>query len=152
MNGQLLLPFRLFLDASVFVAAVGSPTGGSALVLELCQRGYCQACTSCLILREAERNIRRKFPEDALLRFYQILADLDMEIIDPPSRGEVMACQELIDPQDAHALASAAKSNVSFLLTLGRRHFMTERIRQKDLGFEIMAPGDSLPAFLDVLE
>jgi len=152
MNAQLLRPSRLFFDASVFVAAAGSPIGGSALVLELCQRGYCQACTSRLVLREADRNIRSKLPEDALLRFYQILADLDMEIIDPPSPDEVMACSELIDSKDAHVLAGAGKGDVSFLLTLDRRHFMTEQILDADLSFEIMTPGDFLERFLDLLE
>ncbi len=39
---------RLFFDASVFVAASGSPTGGSALVLELCRQSHATAVSSQL--------------------------------------------------------------------------------------------------------
>ncbi len=64
---------RVFLDASVFVAAAGSSTGGSAYVLEICGKGHAAAVSSRLVLLEAERNIGAKLGENALLRFYQQL-------------------------------------------------------------------------------
>jgi len=68
---------RLFLDASVWIAAAGSPTGGSALVLELCRHGHATAVTSRLVLLEAERNIRKKLGPEALLRFYELLGGIE---------------------------------------------------------------------------
>lgn len=65
---------RLFIDASVFIAAAGSPEGGSSFVLELCKRGRFHAVCTKLVLLEAERNIHRKLGAEALLRFYQDLA------------------------------------------------------------------------------
>lgn len=57
---------RLFLDANIWIAAAGSRTGASALVLALCQRGHATAVSSRLILLEVERNIQAKLGPDAL--------------------------------------------------------------------------------------
>lgn len=48
----------LFFDASSLVAAAGSPTGGSAFLLLVCQKGFLRASSSQGVLIEAERNIR----------------------------------------------------------------------------------------------
>ncbi len=51
---------RVFIDASVFIAAAGSASGGSALVLDLCQgRRYAAVCSQRVLL-EAQTNIREK--------------------------------------------------------------------------------------------
>jgi predicted nucleic acid-binding protein len=111
---------RLFLDASVFIAAAGPHTGASALVLALCRHGRARAVSSRLILREAERNIQSKLGANALLRFYQEIATLDLD------------------------LAAALKGTVEVLLTLDRKHFLTARVLQAGLPFAILTPGDFL--------
>jgi len=72
---------RLFLDASVWIAAAGSRAGASALVLELCRLARTMAVSSRLVLLEVERNIRGKLREEALLRFYRDIASLELELI-----------------------------------------------------------------------
>ncbi len=67
---------RLFLDASVLIAAAGSEQGGSSLILAICRENQAQAVGSRIVLLEAERNIREKLGGDALLRYYQQVANL----------------------------------------------------------------------------
>lgn len=135
---------RLFLDASIFVAAAGSPEGGSAAVLALCQRGIAIAVTTRLVLEEAEVNIREKMGREALLRFYDLLGRAPLEIADPPSREEVDRFSEVIAGKDAHILASALGSKSNFVLTLDRKHFLTPRVRKAVHPLAVMMPGEYL--------
>ncbi len=137
-------PPRLFLDASVFIAAAGSDTGASALTLALCRQGHATPLASRRVLFEAERNIRAKLGPEALLRFYQEIAALDLVVVDPPTADEIVIQQAIIDPKDAHVLAAALKGNPAVLLTLDRKHFMTPAVRQAGLPFSIETPGEWL--------
>ncbi len=98
---------------------------------------------------EAERNIHRKLGAEALLRFYQGLAELDptLEALPPPE--ELAACEAIVGEKDAHVLAAALKSGAAFLLTLDRRHFMTEKVRNAYLDLDVMTPGDFLRKLLE---
>jgi len=140
---------RLFLDVSVFIAAAGSPQGGSSLVLELCRRGRFQALCTRLVLLEAERNIGRKLGKEALLRFYRLLAELEPALEPPPTAEEVAACKPLVGEKDAHVLAAAIKSGADVLLTLDRKHFMTEKVGAAGLRLKIATPGDFLKELLE---
>ena len=135
---------RLLLDASVFIAAAGSRTGASATVLALCRHGHARAVSSRLILREAERNIQSKLGAEALLRFYQEITTLDLDLAEAPTPQEVAAQSEHITPKDAHVLAAALKGRAEALLTLDRKHFLTPRVLQAGLPFAILTPGDFL--------
>ncbi|MEW6681696.1 MAG: PIN domain-containing protein [Nitrospirota bacterium] len=138
---------RVFLDACVFVAAAGSRTGGSALVLELSQRRLVRTLATQRILLEAERNIRGKMGVEALGQFYHDIGNAHLRVVSPPSQAALQSVEGLIDPKDAHVLASAIASRVTILLTLDRKHFMTPALRNADLGFSIQTPGDFLRAW-----
>ena len=135
---------RLFLDASVWIAASGSMTGGSAVIIELCRRSKTRAVASRLVLLEAERNIRKKLGREALLRFYREIASLEIELVEAPSGHEIVSQSRIIHPKDAHVLAAAIKGQVDFLLTLDRKDFMAPKVLHAGLPFQIMTPGDFL--------
>ena len=135
---------RLFLDANVFIAAASSHTGASALVLALCRHGRAKAVSSHLVLFEAERNIRGKLGEDALLRFYHEIADLDLDLIEAPTPEEIAVQARIINHKDAHVLAAALKGGVTMLLTLDRKHFLSPPLLEAGLPFQIMTPSDFL--------
>lgn len=135
---------RLFLDASVLVAAADSATGASAFVVETCQRGLTRAVSSRPVLLEAERNIRNKMGSNPLLRFYEALGLLDLEIVPDPTSREIEAHAQIIHAKDAHVLAAASGAGVDFLLTLDRKHFMARTVLEAGLRFAILTPGDFL--------
>lgn len=138
------VPPRIFLDASVLIAAAGSRTGASTLVLALCRHGHARAVSSRLVLLEAERNIRDKLGEEALLRFYAEIAALDIELREAPSQDDISRQAPIIGPKDAHVLAAALQTRVEVLLTLDRKHFFSASVRQAVLPFRILTPGDFL--------
>jgi predicted nucleic acid-binding protein len=135
---------RLFLDASVLIAAAGSRTGASVLVFALCRQGHGRAVCSRRVLVETERNIRAKLGSAALLRFYEEIGNLGLDLVEDPGPGEIGDYAEITDPKDAHVLAGAAKGRGDVLLTLDRRHLLTGRVLSAGLPFAVMTPGEFL--------
>jgi predicted nucleic acid-binding protein len=135
---------RVFIDASVFIAAAGSAFGGSALVLELCQGQRFAAICSQRVLLEAQTNIRDKLPPEALARFYKLLAATSPILVSPATDDEITRSMQFVALKDAHVVASALKGDVMYLLTLDRKHLANAEVRAAGLPFQIMTPGDFL--------
>ncbi|MDD3629369.1 MAG: putative toxin-antitoxin system toxin component, PIN family [Actinomycetota bacterium] len=135
---------RVFLDASVFIAAAGSKSGGSSLVSKICSGLHFSAVVSRKILLEAQINIRKKLPSEALLRFYKELDRLNPEVIEPLTKENLNNYNNIISTKDRHVLAGAIESKAGFLITLDRKHFKTEAIRKANLPVKIMTPGEFL--------
>jgi len=134
----------VFLDASVLVAAARSPTGGSALVLEVCRGSRFRAALSARVVLEARVNIAEKFGEAELVRFYQQLAGLEPEMVSPPPSERLAQGASLVGEKDSHVLAAALEGGAGYLLTLDRRHLITPAIQAAGLPVAVMAPGDFL--------
>jgi predicted nucleic acid-binding protein len=135
---------RLFLDASVWIAAAGSPNGGSALLVAYCKEREIPLLVTRLVLREAERNIQQKLEESALLRFYQLIGQLAVELVPAPTEQEINLAAEVVPAKDAHVLAGARTGKATHLISLDRKHFLREQ--QKDAMRPIIActPGEFL--------
>jgi len=120
---------RVLFDASCWVAASGSPSGGSSLILQLGLAGKLRIVSSPRILEEAERNVGQKLGAEALARLYALLADVDPEIVDECSEEELEAWNTLVHEKDRHILAAAFKAQVETLVSLDRRHILTDQVR-----------------------
>ncbi len=141
-------PPRLFLDANVFIAASASSQGGSSLLIEFCQSGRATALASKLVLRDAERNIHYKLDDDALTRFYQLLARLDPEIVPLPDSSEIQEAAMIVHEKDAHVLAAARSSSADYLITLDQKHFLAEQITETIKPIVACTPGEFFKQFL----
>lgn len=133
---------KVFLDASVFIAASGSISGGSSLILEVCKGKYFTAVTTRKILQEAQKNIRKKLPSESLLQFYKEMGSLKLKIVDTPQ--DLSEYDDVISARDQHVLAGAISGKASFLITLDRKHFFTEEIKNAKLPVTIMTPKEFL--------
>ncbi len=138
----------VFLDASVLIAAAHSPTGGSALALEVCHGRAFRAVVSAIVLAEARVNIVEKLSESDLLRFYQQLAALEPQIISSISPARLEYCIPIVGEKDAHVLAAALECGAAYLLTLDRRHLITPAVASAGLRLKVMTPGDFLQQVL----
>lgn len=133
---------RLFLDASVLIAAAGSTIGGSASLLDLCRANKTPLLLTRLVLLEAERNIRDKLDEAALLGFYLLIADLDLQIIPNSSSEELSEAAGAVAAKDAHVLAGARTGKATHLITLDRNHFLHDKQKQGSLPIIACTPGE----------
>lgn len=132
----------------MLIAAAASPEGGSALVLALCQAGKARALVSRLVLREAERNLRGKFDDETLLRFYHLIADADPELVAVPPPGTIEEAASIVDPKDAHVLAAARLGRATHLITLDRKHLLQPQQRQAMLPLRACTPKEFLQELL----
>lgn len=135
---------RVFLDANVYFAWSASPTGGSALVLQFILKGRVEAIASRLVLREAERNLRRKRPPKDLKAFHQFLKHAKLRVIRTPPETAWKPYEGVIHPKDVPVLAAAVASKAAYLITLDRRHFLTRTVIEKVPDLTILTPGDFL--------
>lgn len=134
----------LLLDASVWFAAAHSPTGGSALVVEICQGVRYRAVVSQLLLFETLHNLRRKSTADAVARFYTLLAKTSPEMLDPPTASEREAIGMVTAPKDRYVLALARRLPVHAVITLDRRHLFTPEARSAVAPILLLTPAEFL--------
>ncbi len=131
---------KLFIDASVFIAASASPAGGAAFILRACQKKLFQAVSTKLVLQETKKNISQKLDEKTLDRFYKLVKTLSLEIQSPHLTSANY--QAIIESKDVHVLAGAIESHSDYLITLDRKHFFTTKIQQAKLPVKIVTPKD----------
>ena len=135
---------QVFLDANVYFAGSASPAGGSALILQLILKSRIEVTASRLVLREAERNLRRKRPPKDLKAFHQFLKHAKLRVIRTPPETAWKPYEGIIHPKDVPVLAAAVASKAAYLVTLDRRHFLTKAVSDKIPGLVILTPGDFL--------
>jgi predicted nucleic acid-binding protein len=141
-------PQLVFIDASVFIAAAGSESGGSALVLEICRGSRYKALCSQRVLMEAQVNLRDKFTDDTLARFYRLLAALSPVIAPPAAMSDEAPYLGLVTEKDAHVIASAALGGAAYLVSLDRKHLVNDTVRNAGLPFQVLLPGEFIRAVL----
>lgn len=138
-----LKPRRVFLDASVLVAAAGRPEGGSAAILDLCRRGALTPLVSSRVLLEAERNVRKKLSPDAVVRYYYFITTVRPRRVPEPRARAVERFLRVINNKDAPVLAAAVAGRAHALITLDR-DFVSGAVRRAAGRTEILEPGELL--------
>lgn len=138
----------VFLDANVYFAGCASPHGASALVLQLARGGLVRLVASRLVLREADRNLRRKHTRGSVAIFRRFLKDTEIRVVRPPSEKVLARYEAAIHPKDVPVLAAAVEAQTDYLVTLDRKHFLTASARSHAPGVKILTPGDFLHHFL----
>lgn len=132
-----------FLDASVLVAATLSPTGGSFRLCRESHHGRLLLITNHYARDETQRVLHEKYP--AFLKPMQkLLRWAKMHVQGDPSTRLVAKYLPLIHPEDAPILAGAVAAKANFLITLDRKHFLTERLRHAPRPFTITTPAEFL--------
>ena len=119
---------RVFLDANVYFAGCFSSTGASSLLLTLASHSRFRVVASRLVLREAERNLRRKATPNIVQAFHRFLKATRITIVSTPSDTTLRRYEAAIHPKDVPVLAAAVAAKADYLVTLDRRHFLTRAV------------------------
>jgi putative PIN family toxin of toxin-antitoxin system len=135
----------VFVDTSVLIAALASVSGASALVLDLCEAGAVQIVISRQVLVEADRNISSKLP-GLIGKFRRFIKNLAPLLVEDPTLSEVKKASSLIHKKDASILAAARKSQVDYLITLDKNHFLASKERARML-VPVVTPAEFLQIF-----
>lgn len=138
---------KIFLDASVILAALGSKTGGSFGVLKLCRAGVIRGLITETILAEAKAHEDR-VKRDSAKNIEELITREKIAVLPSPKESTITKFTGLIDDEDRHVIAGAIEAGADFLLTLDTKHFFKKRLREKIKPRQILTPGDFLREFV----
>lgn len=127
-----------FIDASVILAALGSKSGGSSMVLKLIRNGKIEGIASQAVIEEVFRNANKiKIPESEVSK---LVSNSSLKIIPAPTSIEVEKYLDDTAAKDAHVVASAIRSRSEVIITLDKKHLLSKKIS----GLNIVSPGEFL--------
>jgi len=132
---------KIFLDTSVIIAAVMSPTGGARLLFHLSQAETIRLVVGKGVLKETEEVLQRKAPH-LLSLLAQLLDEANIEVERAPASKQMRRAKSLIEYMpDANVLAQAISAKPDWLISHDKEHFIGNPALD-DLPFKIGTPGD----------
>lgn len=117
------LPPRVFFNASVIIAGLNSPSGGSAKLLKQAKQKQIIGIISEIIMDEVLRHSDKLGKSKAEIE--KDVKKIFPSISPAPYATEVEKWQKIVlDAGDAHVLASTKESKSKFLVTLDQKHLL----------------------------
>ncbi|MFZ5932650.1 MAG: PIN domain-containing protein [Patescibacteria group bacterium] len=132
---------RVLFNASVILAGIKSPKGGSARALRFAKEEKIKGIISEIIfdetLKHADKlNLSKDKVSQRCLRIFK-------GVILAPAEKKVRKYQRVVvDEGDCHVLASGEESGASFLVTLDKKHLLI--LKGKIKRFKIVTPGEMI--------
>ncbi len=133
---------KIFLDASVIIAAFGSTGGGSATILSHQGKSY-QCIVSLDIIAEVLVKAKKlKTTEKELKNF---INEKNVIVTASPSEEEKSLFDKVVkDKKDRHVLAAAKIHKAHFLLSYDRQHIVVEEVKKALHPTAVMTPKEFL--------
>src|SRR3990167_356865 len=135
---------RVFFDASVIIAALLSPSGGSYQLLKYVKLGKITGITSQTVIEEILEEDKFSRIKKSKREIEQFIAESRLIVRKPISAGEIEPYQGLVDIEDAHLIAGANLTRCRYLATLDKKHLLRNDIQRKFLPLKIASPGQLL--------
>ncbi len=134
---------KVFFNASVILAGLKSPSGGSGKILQWGKLKKIKALASEVILDEVLRNIARVgLPQDQVAGSIKEI----LQVFPAPNTVLVKSFHKIsIDEGDSHVLASSQESKADFLVTLDQKHLLI--LQDKIKAFKIVSPGQLIKMY-----
>ena len=130
------IPF-VFFNASVILAGLSSPQGGSAKLLNFVRENRIKGFISDIILDEVERRAEKigktkEYAQRETLKIFKL-------ILPPPGIKTVEIYSKIVnDPGDSHILASTYEAKTNYLVSLDKKHILSLKNKIKE--FNICSP------------
>ena len=136
---------KIFLDTSVIISAILSPTGGARQVFYLGEAGVLDLIVGPAVLRESDEVVRRKIP-DSLPQLAQLLVAGQVKTSQPATQEQIENARANVKyPPDTFVLAEAIATQPDWFITHDKEHFLEPR-NDLQLSFRIGTPGDLIIA------
>lgn len=133
---------KLFLDASVIIAATLSPKGGSAKVIKLGQLGSWAQITSQTVIDEVKDHTGKI--GKSTIEIDQFIKEHSVIVRKRMTKLEIKPFIELVDASDAHLIAGSKLTGADFLVTLDKKHLLKEDIKNRFKPLKIVNPEELL--------
>ena len=139
---------KVFLDTSVIIAAVLSPSGGARQVFLMGEAGFLDLMIGPIVLREADEVTRRK-AASSLSLLAQLLEAGRVKTSLKATNKQIEDARERIHYQpDACVLAEAIAAQPDWFITHDKEHFLKAG-KELEISFNIGTPGDLILAIKD---
>lgn len=137
---------NVFFDASVIIAALLSPSGGSAKLLELVRLGEIHGTTSQTVIEEVEDHAQKI--DQSKDKIGQYIKQSKLLVRNKVTASETAPYEKYIDKDDAHLIAGSLSTNCDHLVTLDKKHLLQEDIEKHFKPLKILSPKDVLMHYL----
>jgi putative PIN family toxin of toxin-antitoxin system len=136
MKRKLLKP-RVFFNASVILAGLHSPSGGSGTLLTFVQQKRIIGLISEIVLDELLRHTEKLGLSKTTVEKH--IVSMFYPIVPAPSQKLTHIYTEIVmDQGDTHVLASTKEAHADFLVTLDKKHLLV--LENKIRGVTIVSP------------
>jgi predicted nucleic acid-binding protein len=134
---------KVFIDSSVFFAAVYSSKGFARDLLLYAERGRVGLVLSDLVLDETERNLEKNAPW-AVAAHFSIRSNLDYRLRNPSQRL-IIDTARVVVAKDAPIIAAARSARVKLVATYDRKDLLSKRLEIADaFGITVATPDEIL--------
>jgi predicted nucleic acid-binding protein/bifunctional DNA-binding transcriptional regulator/antitoxin component of YhaV-PrlF toxin-antitoxin module len=131
---------RIFLDASVLIAALDIEVNYSRLVLELCKQRKAKALLTEVVIHETEHAVEEVMGAEMMVKFYAELAELGAEILPFPRVQVIEMVDQVLNEKHSHVLSSAWAGGANYILTLDRSSILPAEKRKIALPTKVCTP------------
>lgn len=135
---------RVFFDASVIIAALLSPTGGSSQLFQFIKSGKIVGITSQSVIEEVLEEGKPQKIKKSKEEIEQFIAISTLMVRKIITMEEIAPYENLVDIEDAHLIAGANLTKCSHLVTLDKKHLLRSDIQKRFLPLAIISPGELL--------
>ncbi len=133
---------RVFFDASVIIAALLSPTGGSSLLLQYIKTRTIIGITSQTVLEEMLEEDKPKKLKRSHEEIGKFIAHSGLIVRESINAQEIAPYKNDVDEEDAHLFAGALLTKCSYLVSLDKKHVVRPDIQKKFLPLRIVTPNE----------
>lgn len=119
----------VYFDASVLIAAILSPSGGSSKLLTFVKKKHIAGITSQTVIEEVIAHAEKMNTSSHHILHY--VKESSLLVRRGITREEVAPYENRVDKKDAHVIAGALLSHSTHLVTLDKKHLLVPKIQKQ---------------------
>jgi len=131
---------RVYFDASVLIAALLSPNGGSSLLIQYVKAKLIIGIISETVIEEILDEDKFKKFRKTKKEIEEFIAQCKLIVRESITLEEIKSYRGQVNPEDAHLIAGAIMTKCSYLVTLDKKHLLREDMQNKFLPLKIISP------------
>lgn len=135
---------RVFFDASVIIAALLSPSGGSSILINYARQKLLIGITSQTVIEEIIEEDKFEKIQKTKEEIEKFIAESQLLVRKALNPTEIDQYEGQIDLEDAHLIAGAKLTSCEYLVSLDKKHLLRADIKKKFLPLKIVSPKELL--------